>query len=360
MSSRLDDQLRDGLAALADTVQPAMPDAALVAIEARAQRRQRRRVSRPALVAFAVVTLVMGAVAGGAWWITREDTPEPTPAEQPTPSSVPACEDGTELPCDPGDQNLQLTEKVVVAEGEHNGVGWELLAFDSEAGLCLHLRVGPSEGGSCGSGVPPLPIDVGGGHQVGFGAWSQGFLRKDVTLVRLELSNGDTIEVTAVGADAGFEANFFVAILPEHVGVIRGIAIAADGRELGRHETSPPPRPPELGDTRVPVAENGCPALQPLPPGDTAQASAIEAVERDAEAERLRIEVLDSYPAERPAPPEHEFAATPFSQCDEALVAEHTWVVEVNIPDLEPSESLSKVQYFVARFDDGWKVWGNY
>lgn len=108
------------------------------------------------------------------------------------------------------------------------------------------------------------------------------------------------------------------------------------------------------------VIENGCPALNPLPPGDDARASAIAAAERDAQAQSLTIDVLDAYPAERPAPTEHEFAATPFSQCNDELVAGRTWVVEVNIPGFEPSESLSKVQYFVARFDDGWKVWGTY
>ncbi|MGI8795626.1 MAG: TolB family protein [Acidimicrobiia bacterium] len=169
---------------------------------------------------------------------------------------VATCRDGDELPCDPGDENLQLTEKVVVAEGERNGVGWQLLAYDSEAGLCVGLRAGPGESGACGSGVPPLPISVGWGQQAGFAAFAQGFVRKDVTLVRLELSNGDTIETTPVGAEAGFEANFFVASLPEDIDLLRGIAIAADGRELGRQET---PRHLEVRDTPEPVTENADP-----------------------------------------------------------------------------------------------------
>jgi hypothetical protein len=255
LSSQLDERLRDGLAALAETVQPAMPRAALLAIEARgAQQSHRRGVRRPALVAFAVVMLVVGAVAGGAWWVTREDASEPRPAENPTLSRVPTCRDSDDLPCDPGDENLQLTEKVVVAEGERNGVGWQLLAYESEAGLCVGLRAGPGESGACGSGVPPLPISVGWGQQAGFAAIAKGFVRKDVTLVRLELSNGDTIETTPIGAEAGFEANFFVASLPEDSGLVRGIAIAADGRELGRQETHL-----TLSDTSAPVTENADP-----------------------------------------------------------------------------------------------------
>jgi|SRR5215211_3620422 len=238
MSSPLEERLRDGLDALADTVQPVTPDDAWLGVEVRAQRRQRRRARRPALVAFAVVTLVMGAVAGSAWWITRKDAADQRPAKQPTPSTVPACRDSGSLPCDPGDQNLQLTQKVVVAEGEHNGLGWQLLAFHSTRGLCLHFRVNPNEGGGCGFGVPPRPISVGLARGAGFGAWSQGVVRKDVALVRLELSNGDTIEATPVGAEAGFEANFFIAIVPEDVDALRGIALADDGRELGRHEVS--------------------------------------------------------------------------------------------------------------------------
>jgi hypothetical protein len=169
---------------------------------------------------------------------------------------VPTCRDGDDLPCDPGDENLQLTDKVVVAEGERNGVAWQLLAYDSQAGLCVGLRAGPGEGAGCGSGVPPLPISVGWGQQAGFGAIAQGIVRKDVSLVRLELSNGATIETTPVGADAGFEANFFVASLPEDIDLVRGIAIAADGRELGRQET---PRVPERRDTLGPATDNADP-----------------------------------------------------------------------------------------------------
>jgi hypothetical protein len=331
MSSRLEERLRDGLDALADTVQPATPNDAWLGVEARAQRSQRRRARRPALVAFAVVTLVIGAVAGSAWWITRKDAEDQRPAKQPTPSTVPACREGGALPCDPGDQNLQLTQKVVVAEGEHNGLGWKLLAFYSKAGLCLHFRVNPDEGGGCGFGVPPGTISVGGGRQAGLGAVSHGVVRKDVALVRLELSNGDTIEATPVGAEAGFEANFFVAILPEDVDAIRGIAFADDGRELGRHERSPTPQPPQAGDTRVVMNENGCPARPPLPAGDDPRPSAIDVVERDAAAHGTELEVLDAYPAQRPAPPEHGYAATPFGQCED-LVADRTWVVETRIP----------------------------
>lgn len=119
-----------------------------------------------------------------------------------------------------------------------------------------------------------------------------------------------------------------------------------------------PLAPVPADPTRVALKPDGCPVPQPLPPDGNPRASAIDAVERYAAAHGTELEVLDAYPAQRPAPPEHEYAATPFGQCD--VVADRTWVVETHIPKFEPSASVSYVQYFVARFEDGWKVWGAY
>lgn len=59
------------------------------------------------------------------------------------------------LPSDPGDGNRQLTPRVVVLEGTVEGVRWELVAYDSDRGVCADLRFWRGANGGCGFGIGP-------------------------------------------------------------------------------------------------------------------------------------------------------------------------------------------------------------
>jgi hypothetical protein len=122
---------------------------------------------------------------------------------------------------------------------------------------------------------------------------------------------------------------------------------------------TPPPTEAVSVDA-VATDDRGCPVPTPLDltAGDetAVRSVTLDTLRREGhdDAEIVRI-----YPAEAPTPPNRAYAAVPIDQCG-AAIGDRTWVVEVRLPEYEPSRSLADVQYFVSRFDQGWRIWGSY
>lgn len=124
-------------------------------------------------------------------------------------------------PVDPGDGNRQLERATVVAEGEVEGMRWELLAYPSDSGLCVDLRFWRTAGGGCGHEIGAQgAVSVGTTNIRGF-RFAHGPTRRDVATVRLELSNGDTLEVRTTNTGS-FDVNFYATSLPSD-GVVRTV-----------------------------------------------------------------------------------------------------------------------------------------
>lgn len=155
-------------------------------------------------------------------------------------------------PVDPGDQNRQLTEPVVVASGETEDVPWELVAYESDSGLCVDLRFYRGASGGCGSRVPEdraLSWNIGGGP--GLRA-VHGEVRKDVVRIEIHFASGEVTEAFPVGQEASFPVNFYVTPIRADDTVTQVIAYDADGRELEREAIPPsrrfPTEPPPTGE----------------------------------------------------------------------------------------------------------------
>jgi hypothetical protein len=115
---------------------------------------------------------------------------------------------------DPGDGNRQLTPRVVVLEGTVEGVRWELVAYDSDRGVCADLRFWRGASRGCGFGIgPERPVGVSQGDSSGGPRFVHGVARADVVGVRVALSDGSTIDVPVVSA-SGFDVRFWATPLP--------------------------------------------------------------------------------------------------------------------------------------------------
>lgn len=135
------------------------------------------------------------------------------------------------LPSDPGDGNRRLTPGVVVIEGIVEGVRWELVAYDSDRGVCADLRFWRGASGGCGFGIgPERPLGVVRGEASGGRRFVHGVARADVVGVRVELSDGATMDVPVVSA-SGFDVRFWAAPLPPSIGATGVVAKLADGTE---------------------------------------------------------------------------------------------------------------------------------
>lgn len=137
---------------------------------------------------------------------------------------------------------------VVVAEGDDGAARWELVAHQSDQGLCLLLNHGTSSGTGCGHNVGPNEA-IGGGPSGGQG-WQflSGPVRKDVARLIIELDDGTTIALRPVGSGSGFEVNFYATPLSPERKAVRGVALNGVGLEVGDLLfSSPPPRPPIRG-----------------------------------------------------------------------------------------------------------------
>ncbi|MDP9402425.1 MAG: hypothetical protein M3P85_03660 [Actinomycetota bacterium] len=134
-------------------------------------------------------------------------------------------------PVDPGDGNRRLGPKTVVAQGEVEGIGWQLLAYRSDSGLCVDLRFGRGAAGGCGHGVGAgRAVSLGVSSYLGF-RFAHGVARSDVAAVRVELSNGDTLNIATTTAP-GFDVAFIATPLPRDATVASIVARDDRGREL--------------------------------------------------------------------------------------------------------------------------------
>ncbi len=132
-----------------------------------------------------------------------------------------------------------------MAEGDNGGSHWELVAHESDHGLCLVLNHGMTSGSACGHNVGPDQA-IGGGPNGGIG-WQflSGPLRKDVVRVQVQLDDASTLSLRPVGTDSGFEVNFYATPLPPERKAVRAIAFDSAGLNVGEVRfSSPPPRPP--------------------------------------------------------------------------------------------------------------------
>jgi hypothetical protein len=136
------------------------------------------------------------------------------------------------LPSDPGDGNRQLTPPVVVLEGTVEGVRWELVAYQSDRGLCVDLRFGRGAGGVCGFEIgPERAVGVVEGQRLGGPRFVHGLARGDVVSIRVGLSDGSIMELP-VASHAAFGVRFWAAPLPASIAVTGVVGRLADGSEV--------------------------------------------------------------------------------------------------------------------------------
>jgi hypothetical protein len=221
------------LAVPAANLEVDLPTPAIANDDPRGSRAPRRRTAL-LWAAAAVFAIALALVLVLRPWASGGGNVVQTPAvSQPKP---PPCELKTRgeaqvLPCDPGDGNLELTEKVVVADGDIETNHWQLEVYESKAGLCVDLRMGPGAAGGCGSPADPVGVGV---SRVGGVEWLHGPVRKDVARLRVELSDGQALDVSPVGDRAGFPVNFYVVVVPAGAEVAQVISLDAAGDEIGR------------------------------------------------------------------------------------------------------------------------------
>jgi hypothetical protein len=142
------------------------------------------------------------------------------------------------VPCDPGDGNLQLSEKVVVAQGTQDDTPWQIEAYDSNGGLCVDLRVVGVAAGGCGHEADT----VGVSSFVGAGQWVAGQAQPEVASVSVTLADGRALEAQPMGIDGGFNVGFYALRLPEGSRATTVAFLDANGTTL---TTKPVPTMPE-------------------------------------------------------------------------------------------------------------------
>jgi hypothetical protein len=202
---------------------PAEPEP-LGELEARArQRRRRRRVSFVAALASAVATVV----SVGVTWSGRDD---PDRIQTVGPGDV--------------ESTIEPIKPVVVAAGEIDGHPWRLQVSETESGLCVNLLEG---GRACFDSSPRHAVGVAvdfivtedGTGRPSLGA-VYGLVRRDVARIAIRLASGEVVETSPVGQDAGFPANFYVALAPLDIPagseLSKVIVYDATGNELDRLE----------------------------------------------------------------------------------------------------------------------------
>lgn len=143
-------------------------------------------------------------------------------------------------PIDPGDQNRQLSEPIIVADGEADGVAWRLEVYQSDAGVCVDLRYYRGMTGGCGFDVPAQRVIGIGSVPLGGLQAIHGPVRRDVATIQIHLASGDIITVTPVGQDLGFPVHFYVAVVPADDPADVIVAINTAGREVARESAQHP------------------------------------------------------------------------------------------------------------------------
>jgi hypothetical protein len=134
-------------------------------------------------------------------------------------------------------------------------------SIETELGLvCLFVTSPGSEGGGCGA----MPGEEGTIGEV-FGAGSDthaygssrvhgysGFVALNVAEVWIETNTGGRAQARLIPLDAAdIDAQLFIAYLPGGVDSSAWVAFDADGTEIGRISTSPPPE--DLAESPIPT-----------------------------------------------------------------------------------------------------------
>lgn len=105
--------------------------------------------------------------------------------------------------------------------------------------------------------------------------------------------------------------------------------------------------------------ERGCPTTAPDDLVDVDAETLAGAIRLALGDDPPDFDVIDSYPAESPAPAGNGFAGIPEFQCGPDI-ADRTVVVETRMTSTEQGPSLADVQWFVSKVDGEWVAWGNY
>ncbi len=135
-------------------------------------------------------------------------------------------------PVDPGDGNRQLQPETVVAQGEVEGMPWELVAYPSDSGLCVDLRFWRGAGGGCGHDIGPhRAVNLGISSTQGGFRFAHGVTRTDVAAVRLEFGNGDILDLSTSKL-VSFDVNFVATPLPADAVINAVVALDGQGRVL--------------------------------------------------------------------------------------------------------------------------------
>jgi ABC-2 type transport system permease protein len=125
----------------------------------------------------------------------------------------------------------------VIAEGEEDGRSWQLTArHDGISGLCVGLQESNGGSESCGMAGDEQLISVGSSVTGDAGVILFGPVTRDARLIRVDLVEGDPVEVkpfTEQAEDAGFEdTSFFVAALDEDQEPESVTVVGEDDEEL--------------------------------------------------------------------------------------------------------------------------------
>jgi hypothetical protein len=201
------------------------------------RRAKIRRVVTATAAGLAVIAIVMGGVVTAGALRSPSDIRPVAPEESPEPSSTPR---------ENGDGVYRKGPEVVVAQGNVSGKSWTVIAYESNAGLCVEVELGAGRGGGCGFDVPEkddLGLNVG--SQAGLDKTIvHGVVSKRVAALVVRLDGGEESELEIIKGPSGFDVNFFAEFLPPNA---KGIIETRDdqGAVLQRQRLG---QPSEFGD----------------------------------------------------------------------------------------------------------------
>ncbi len=139
-----------------------------------------------------------------------------------------------------------LGTKVVVAEGPSGSGTWTVSAYRSATGLCVELRLGTSTSGNCGT-HSPQSLNVG---LSGFmdDDWAFGSAPPGTALVRVEYSDGTSVEMIPTTSNAEFGMSFFAAEVDRDRVIVRAAALDGNGTVIAEQSIPALPIRPSTTD----------------------------------------------------------------------------------------------------------------
>jgi hypothetical protein len=182
------------------------------------RRAKIRRVVMATVAGLAVIAIVMGGVVTAGALRSPSDIGPTAPEESPEPSPTPR---------ENGDGVYRKGPEVVVAQGTVSGKSWTLIAYESNAGLCVELELGAGRGGGCGIDVPEkddLSFIVG--SQAGVSKTIvHGVVSKRVAALVVRFDEGEESELEIIEGPRRFDVNFYADFFPPN---FEGILEARD------------------------------------------------------------------------------------------------------------------------------------